>query len=301
VARLVRADGPKVCVFPINGTRRWFMLEHPEEAAGKALDTYLEIAGEQLVRLYDLFFGHGVDTLLIPVFGPDLMERGDEYMQQVVGQGLQWFTHDQSLWDFCRLREVRVRIYGDARRYLKSSYYVETLNAFEEAIESHTAEHNRHRLFFGVCAHDPTEQVAEIAIQCFQENNRPPNRREVVEAYYGEYVEPVDFFIGFDRPAAFDMPLVATGSEDLYFTVSPSLYLDAYTLRSILHDHIFTRHVDEVSYEEISPLDWQVLDSFYALNRRSVLGLGHRHSSGHFWFPLPQVKLPDELKVVGES
>ena len=26
-ARLVRADGPKVAVFPINGTRRWFMLE----------------------------------------------------------------------------------------------------------------------------------------------------------------------------------------------------------------------------------------------------------------------------------
>ena len=27
VARLVHAAGSKVCVFPINGTRRWYLLE----------------------------------------------------------------------------------------------------------------------------------------------------------------------------------------------------------------------------------------------------------------------------------
>ena len=34
IAQLVRANGQKVCVFPINGTRRWFMLEHGNQATG---------------------------------------------------------------------------------------------------------------------------------------------------------------------------------------------------------------------------------------------------------------------------
>ena len=31
VASLVNAAGQKVCVFPVNGTRRWFMLEHADK------------------------------------------------------------------------------------------------------------------------------------------------------------------------------------------------------------------------------------------------------------------------------
>ena len=28
VAKIVRGDRPKTCVFPFNGTRRWFLLEY---------------------------------------------------------------------------------------------------------------------------------------------------------------------------------------------------------------------------------------------------------------------------------
>jgi tuberculosinol/isotuberculosinol synthase len=129
-----------------------------------------------------------------------------------------------------------------------------------------------------------------------------PDKRQIVEAYYGEYIEPVDLFIGFaDRPAAFDMPLIATGSEDLYFTVGPSPYLDAHTLRAILYDHLYARRVDEANYAKLSPEDWQTLADFYALNRRHVLGLGRQHASGCFWYPLPHVEiLPRMLGDPGE-
>jgi tuberculosinol/isotuberculosinol synthase len=149
-------------------------------------------------------------------------------------------------------------------------------------------------LFFGVYAHDAVETTAEIGVRFYQEHGHLPDRREIVQAYYGEYVEPVDFFIGFDRLASFDMPLIATGNEDLYFTVSPSPYMDAYTLRAILYDHLYARRVDEASYKTLSPSDWQTMRKFYTLNRRHVLGLGHRHESGNFWFPIPQVKSLDE-------
>jgi tuberculosinol/isotuberculosinol synthase len=184
-----------------------------------------------------------------------------------------------------------VRVYGDTQRYLKGSPHEHVLAAYEE-LARRTAHHQRHRLFIGVFAHDAAETVAEIGASLYRELGRLPNKREIVEAYYGEYIEPADLFIGFDRPTVFDMPLIASGNESLYFTVAPSPYLDAQTLRAILYDHIYIRQVDDTAIDELTPEDWQALAEFYTLNRRSVLGIGDSFAKGHFWRPTPQVKLP---------
>jgi tuberculosinol/isotuberculosinol synthase len=298
VAARVRAAGPKVAVFPINGTRRWFALEHPEAAAGQSAEAYLRITWGRQVELYRLFFDHGVDTLLTPIFGPDLLERGEEY-RSLVEPGLLWFTQDEEMLAFYEEYDVRVRVYGDTRRWLENSPYAATLEAFE-AIQQRTADHQRHRLFFGVCAQDPTETVAEIGACYYGENGRLPNRREIVEAYYGEYVSPASFFIGFERPVVFDMPLLSVGEEDLYFTVSPSPYLDEAGLRAILYDHLYARPVSE-TYRDLTAEEWETLARFYRLNQQHILGLGRRHRSGSYWYPLPQVELLPELLAEEED
>ncbi|MGC9468673.1 MAG: diterpene synthase [Anaerolineae bacterium] len=287
VARLVQERGPRVCVFPINGTRRWFVLEHPEVKAEDYIDAYLAASGQRHLELYQLFFDHGINTLVTPIFGPDLLERGEVY-DALLEQGLTWFAREEFL-AFYDAHDVRVRVYGDARRYLQKTVYASALGVYDE-VTHRTADHGRHRLFFGVCAHDAAEAVAQIGLRFHDRHHRLPTKSEIVEAYYGEPVEPVDIFIGFDRPAAFDMPLIATGSEDLYFTVAPSPYLDETTLRAILFDHMYARHVDDTDYEELSADGWAFLDRFYRENRHAVLGLGRRHESGSFWYPLPQVR-----------
>jgi tuberculosinol/isotuberculosinol synthase len=290
VARLVRGDGPKVCVFPINGTRRWFTLEYPEQAKADFAETYMHITWRRQVELYKLFFDHGIDTLLTPIFGPDLIDRGQEYSRLFM-PGLLWCAQNQDMLDFYDEYDVRVHVYGDAQCYLQDTPYAPALDAYAE-LARRTASHTRYRLFFGVCAHDATESVAEIGIRFYQEHGRSPTRREIVETYYGEYVEPVDLFIGFDRLSAFDMPLLAVGNEDMYFTVSPSPYLDAHTLRSILYDHLYTRRVDESSYGRLSAKDWEWMRTFYRVNQGRTLGVGVQR--GGIWYPLPQVKLPSE-------
>jgi hypothetical protein len=221
-----------------------------------------------------------------------LLERGEEYLD-IIEPGLMWFTHNQAMLDFYDAYDVRVRVYGDTQRWFGHTPYAHVLETFDE-IARRTAAHRRHRLFFGVCAHDPAETIAEIAVRFHREHDRLPDKRQIVEAYYGEYVAPLSFFIGFDRPTVFDMPLVATGSEDLYFMVSPSLYLDAYTLRTILYDHVYTRRVNE-DYTQLTSYDWQVLAEFYRHNRQHVLGVGRQLADGRFWYPLPQVILPEHL------
>jgi len=288
VAQIVRRTGSKVCVFPINGTRRWIMLEYPQQAAADFMGTYFEKGGQRYIEVYKLLFAHGIGTVLTPIFGPSLLERGEEYAKLMV-PALLWIAQNQSFLDFYDTYDVRVRVYGDAPRYFPGTPYEKTLEAFDE-LARRTASHSRYRLFFGVCAHDATETVAEIGARFYQEHDHLPSKRQIIEAYYGEYIEPVDFFIGFDRPAAFDMPLIATGNEDLYFAISPSLYLDVSTLRAVLYDHLFTRQVDEASYANLSPQDWTWMKEFYYRNRGNVLGVGVKHQG--IWYPQPQVSLP---------
>jgi tuberculosinol/isotuberculosinol synthase len=296
VARLVRENGPRVVVFPINGTRRWFLLEHPEQAGGFSMAAYMRITWERQIALYKLFFDHGVETLVTPIFGPELLGRGETYAQ-MIKPGLLWINENESLLDFYRDYDVRVRVYGDTKRYLTGTPYEEALAAFDE-LAARTAANQRYRLFFGVCAHDAAETIAEIGLRFHREHGRLPGKTEIVAAYYGEPVPPVDIFIGFDRPSAFDMPLIATGGEDLYFTISPSPYMDQYLLRAILYDYLFSRHVSE-EYDELSAESWQTLAEFYKANRHNVLGIGKRSEDGSFWYPLPQVDLPFALQPNG--
>jgi len=290
VARLVREAGPKVCVFPINGTRRWFMLEYMRGQGEDLLAAYLEASIRRHIELYTLFFEHGIDTLLTPAFGPDLMERSQDYLQ-VASKGLARLATDPVLLDFYKSNGVRVRFYGDHRKYLGSTPYAYLSDLFDEAA-AQTAHHDRHRLFFGLFSHDPSETVAELAVQYYIKHGAVPDRRKLVELYYGEYVAPVDFFIGFEKFSAFDMPLLALGNEDLYFTVSPSPYLNAQQLRAILYDHLYSRRVEETDYSEMGTADWAAMRDFYRANAGNTLGIGAIQKRGGFWYPLPQVALP---------
>jgi tuberculosinol/isotuberculosinol synthase len=268
------------------------MLEYPLEARNDFAEAYLRLTWQRYLEVFRLCFDHGLDTLLTPIFGPDLLERGNAY-RQLIEPGLLWFTQDPAWLNFYKAYDVRVRVYGEAQRYLSGSPYAHTLPAFDWVTRL-TAHHQTRRLFFGICAHDAAERVAEIGAAFQQTHGRLPAKRDIVEAYYGEYVEPVTLFIGFAPPAVFDMPLIATGQEDLYFTISPSLYMNEHTLRAILYDHLYARRVAE-DYARFTSGDWQTLRELYALNQSGVLGVGRQHPPGGFWYPVPQIQLPANL------
>jgi hypothetical protein len=291
VAQIVREAGVKTCVFPINGTRRWFMLER-ETQQGQADNPerdYVELMVTGHINLYRLFFEHGVSTLLTPVFGQDLMERGEDYTQMALDALALAATRPEFL-AFYDEHQIRVSLYGDYRKYLANTRFAYLIDLFDE-VKRRTATHQRHRLFYGVFAHDAAETIAELGVRYHVEHGRVPDKRTLVEMYYGEYVDPVSFFIGFDKFCAFDMPLVTTGNEDLYFTVSPSLYLSEQQLREILFDHIYTRRAEDTDYSELSPEGREAMRSFYDANRWKTLGVGERHPSAGYWYPLTQVRI----------
>ena len=275
VAKLVRASGSKVVVFPINGTRRWFMLEYGDQEFDDPITAYMDIAMKRHIELYKLFFDHGVDTLLTPVIGPEILATRDGYMQKIGAEGLARFVTHPEFLSFYEEYGVRVRFYGNYRKHLTNTPY-EHLSDLFESIAEKTAKNNNFRLFFGAFADNlnATATIAEFAVQYHKEHGEVPDKKTIIEMYYGEYVDKANIFIGFDRFAVFDYPLINWGEEDLYFMVAPSSYMTSQQLREILYDHLYTRRALEVEYMASSKENLKNVRKVYLHNREFTLGVG---------------------------
>ena len=285
VAELVRAAGPQVCVFPLNGTRRWFLLEHADKVQNTDTQTYVDKIVKGYIETYRLCFTYGLDTLLSPVFGGELFSRGDEYIKMTV-DGISRVATDPGFLAFYQEHQVRVRFYGDYRKQFSGTPFAYMIDLFDDAMNQ-TAHNDRYRLFYGVFGNDATETIAEISVEHFQKTGTIPSRRKLVEQYYGEYVDAATLFIGFDKFSVFDYPLLGLGRENLYFTVAPSLYLSDTQLRTILYDHIYLRQVEEPGYANMTKEDFLWMKNFYQVNREHTQGIGK--IAGNIWYPIAQV------------
>ncbi|MFZ5910183.1 MAG: diterpene synthase [Chloroflexota bacterium] len=282
IARLVRASGPKVVVFPINGTRRWFMLEHSHEQWDDPVEAYLDIVGKQTIELSKLIFEHGIDTLLIPVIGHEMLETRENYMEELGARGLARIASHPDFLSFYREYGIRVRFYGDYRKKMSHTPYAQLVTSFDEVCEK-TNQNGRYRLFYGVFADHATDTIADLAVQYHKKHGTPPDKNALVQQYYGEPVKPVDIFIGFDKFAVYDYPLLGWGEEDIYFTVAPSLYMTDLQLRAILYDHLYTRKEVQAEYSTFSMEEWKNLRQFYQEHRHFTFGTGS--IANRVWVP----------------
>lgn len=273
VAALVKATGQKVVVFPVNGTRRWFMLEHGDKVGDDFFASYMETSINNHIALCSMLFDHGIHTILAPVFGRELMRRGDAYTRRVGMDGLVRTATDANYRAFFEKYNVKVRFYGDYHDVLMGTEYEYALGSIYEVTET-TKNNKRFRLFFGVFADEVTETIARLSVEHYLAEGSVPDKQTLIRKYYGEDLPPVSIFIGFDKFSVFDMPLLATGEEDLYFSVSPSPYMTERQLRAILYDHIYIRRTPEPDYAKFGQeeLDW--LRSYYRTNKDYAFGVG---------------------------
>lgn len=282
VAALVKATGHKLVVFPVNGTRRWFTLEHGEDIEGDFFSAYMNASIKNHVHLCSMLFDHGIQTILAPVFGRELISRGDEYTQRVGMDGLVRTATDKSYRDFFDKYNVNVRFYGDYHDVLKGTDFEDVLGSLYEVVEA-TKNNNQFNLYFGVFADEVTETIARLSVEHYLAHGSVPDKNTLIRKYYGKDLPPVSIFIGFDKFSVFDMPLLATGEEDLYFSLSPSPYMTEHQLRAILYDHIYVRRTQEPDYTKLKSeeLDW--LKEYYRRNKDHAFGVGKLKFN--LWFP----------------
>ena len=282
VAAIVKATGKKVVVFPVNGTRRWFMLEHADKIGADFFQAYMDESIKNHIELCAMLYDHGIHTILAPVFGRELMHRGDEYTRRVGMEGLVRTATDKNYRDFFETYKVKVRFYGDYHDVLKGTEFESVLGSLFEAMDA-TKTNNGLNLYFGVFADEVTETISRLSVEHYLALGAIPDKETLIRKYYGEDLPPVSIFIGFDKFSVFDMPLLATGEEDLYFSISPSPYMTERQLRAILYDHIYVRRTPEPNYTKMGSeeLDW--LREYYHRNKDFALGAGKLKFN--LWFP----------------
>lgn len=272
---------PVVMGWPFNGTRRWYLsyrLRNPETSGD-----YLTTMGRRQAELHRMIFAHGVDVLLAPHFGTSLLQRGQDYTRYAL-TGLLRLAKDD-VYKEMYASGLRVRFYGDYREKLADPFFHEILDACADLQEA-TAAGDGPLLLVGLFADDPYEKLARLSVEFAEERGRPPDRRALIEAYYGEPVPDLGLYLGFAQHAMFDVPLLATGEEDLYATLNPSPGLTERQLREILYDHLVTRRAPEPDYEELSREALEELTAYGERSEGFTLGVGRVDPLTGMWRPL---------------
>jgi hypothetical protein len=280
VAEEVRGAQATVCAFPINGTRRWLLLEHP----AASVSDYIELNGRRHVELYHLLFEHGIDTILAPLYEPVMQKRGEDYQQKVVAQGLATVAIHPTFTNFYEEYQVRVRFYGDYPKTFSGTVCAHLPDQFERIMQQTQANQQR-RLFYGISTRHAVEDVVELAIQKYGRQGQAPDRTALIELYYGEPLPPVSLFITSGKFNVFGVPLLETDDTSLYFTVAPSPFLTEQQLRAILYDHLYHRRPSaKSSYLGLTPDEFDEMRAFYQTHRDTTLGLGVVRNGT--WYPV---------------
>lgn len=278
---------PVVMGWPFNGTRRWYLLHRRENStAGDYVTATIRRQAEQ----HRLVFAHGVRVIVAPHFGAELLERGTEYTRAVLGDGLLKLGDDpvnQEMFE----AGVRIRFYGDYDEILDTPIYRPMLDACASLTVA-TASGDGPLLLIGLFADAPYPKIARLSVEFAEKHGRTPNRQDLIEAYYGFVVPDLSLYLGFSQPALFDVPLLATGQEDLYATIAPSAELTERQLREILYDHLVTRRSSKDDYESLSDEAIVALAAYIECYRGVTLGIGRIDSLTGVWNPL----LPDSSR-----
>ncbi|MFN8455711.1 MAG: hypothetical protein U0401_13770 [Anaerolineae bacterium] len=255
VANIV-APRISTAVIYLNGTRRWFLNQN------KNWNDYAKTAGLAHRELSQLFYQHGIQTLIQPLMGYDLLERGYDYLQMAVKQGLTELISPQYR-DWYHQFEIRVTLYGNWSATLTEKGFTEVTSLLQLAAE--TSCYTKHKLLLGVFADEGLDNIVSMAKGINQ-------GKELLHQYYGQPIDPVDLIIGSGQPAIWDLPLLDINKANLYFFQAPTFCLGKETLRQILYDHLYQRINDDALDDNLTtPEEWM---------SGKVLGLGRRTQKG---------------------
>ncbi|MBN2396431.1 MAG: hypothetical protein JXC36_08245, partial [Candidatus Atribacteria bacterium] len=146
-----------------------------------------------------------------------------------------------------------------------------------------------HQIYYGFLSPKRVGmELAHLGIEFYKQHKRAPTHEEQVQFYYGEPVDPADFFIMSTKFAGLGAlpPLICGQETQIYFLAAPgvmSLTLETY--REIIYDLMFLRPEKPFrEYPENDLNDIKLLREFLEQNKSRIFGLGKQ--IGTFWIPI---------------
>jgi hypothetical protein len=266
--------------WPFNGTRRWYLIHRRENPEA---NDYLTTIIRRQAELHRMVFVHGVGVIVAPGFGTELLTRGSAYTHYILGGLLQ--LAEDAVYQEMFATGLQIRFYGDYEEVLNTPSLRPLLQACAQ-LTAATESNEGPLLLIGLFADTPHQTLARLSVEFAKREGYPPNRQQLIEAYYGLAVPDLDLYLGFAQPSLFDVPLLTTGEEDLYVTLAPSPSLTEKQLREILYDHLVTRPTAEISYESLSHEAQEALAEYNKRYSGATLGIGRIDPLTGIWNPI---------------
>jgi len=288
IARIVKKKGrPKVGIFVPDGNRRMTLaFSGLDPQTDEFYSENARMSTQYFMGNLKVFFEYGLQTLFVPLISSNVFERNEQYQRISLQEGLNTIFQHETWLNFYNEYDIRIKVYGDLN-YFKESECEQAID-WIMATQNYTAKHQTHRLFYGFASPKRIgDELMKLGIDFYKLHGREPTYDEQVKLYYGEYIEPADFFIMSTKLAGLGAlpPLISGGETQLYFLAAPGVMaLTQDTYRKILYDYLFCR--PDTPHEEYTAHDLSTIESlkeYYTRQKSTVIGLGRK--IGSFWLP----------------
>ena len=237
------------------------------------------------IEVADTFFDFGLNTVIGPLASLGNLNRKD-FMPVGLGRLLKPLMDGYSL-SVYKKQNAAVSFYGDLE-YAREMKGGEIIDQYIESFKKINPEFPQKRILIGIgfSTDRETEIIANLAIDFYKESGNRPDKKDLIEKYFGVNIPPVDIFIRTNevKPSGGLTPLLIQHDTQLYFPVSPGIMsLSEITIRKILYDYLFSRVLSHGMHEHnpISDEQAKIVKDFYDQHRDDVLGVGRR--VGDMW------------------
>jgi hypothetical protein len=288
ITRIVKQKGkPKVGIFVADGNRRMTMaLTGLSEDSEDFYSEYVRLFTEKFMENLKVFYSHGLDTLIVPLISPTILNRSQNYVNLAINGLLQALFKSDKWLTFYKENDIRVRTYGNPG-HLQGTQCQKGVQWIQD-IKTQTSHHKTHTLFYGFLSNNPGGmESVNLAVEFYQLHRRKPTPSEMKEMYYGENLAEADFFIMSTKIAGAGAlpPLISTKKTGMYFLPIPGVMgLTREIYREILYDLLYCRPNGPIKkYGNDDLKDMETLKKYFSPNEPTIIGPGKR--VGKFWVP----------------
>lgn len=280
------ADG-RVVVYAPGGTSRWYFLEYGDVAQGYGREEHFrDYARRSLGRIVEqvgMMCADGIYTVLVVGFVSGQDARTEDYNRNVA-QFFHFLT-DSETRQVYDLHGVGVQFRGvwqDVARRLGRDDVLDDMRTLEQDTNDRPSQ------LVWLTSDDRDVVPASLMpsfTRYYAETGEVMTREALCELYYGRQMSKVDIFLGHNKLSLANLipPLMMPG--DLYFSVTPSLYMNPEMWRAVLYDHLFARHGHFRDYGSILPSAVEELRAFYQDHQGVIFGVGDQHEASQTWRP----------------
>lgn len=276
----------------LDGTQRHFLIHHPE-LGGKITDfsNYAQESVAAYIRILELFLSHGVETLFVPLLIENDFWRGQSYIQQSV----EWCSKtlvESPFSDIYQKYGASVRLYGDYDISDGASFVRPDLTALAAKLEYLTSSNGnvsdasyKSQIWYGIYSDNLALEAAHRSIEFYKQTGRTPNsEKEFINYWFPNGPERLNILIngGWLISGGIVPGVFANQAVDIYNLPYLAFDLQSESLRRILYDSIYLRHITDYDTTEYSVTQVENLANYYKRHSNCVIGLGE--SIEGFWY-----------------